>query len=68
MIFRDTDSRISVREKMAVDEWILSGNPVGVKGRNSDNQLYKKEIGWVVSDPLFIGLEKTYKWIDDIRI
>lgn len=37
--------------------------PLGVKGRNSDNKLYKEKIGWEVSQPLQIGLEKTYKWI-----
>jgi nucleoside-diphosphate-sugar epimerase len=37
--------------------------PVGVRGRNSDNKLYKKMIGWEVSQALRIGLEKTYAWI-----
>ena len=30
VVFRDTDSRISVREKMAVDEWILSGKSLHI--------------------------------------
>lgn len=30
VIFRDTDSRISIREKMAVDEWINSGTSLHV--------------------------------------
>ena len=38
--------------------------PTGVKGRNSDNKLYKEKIGWVVSEPLKHGLEKTYNWIN----
>lgn len=38
--------------------------PLGVKGRNSDNKLYKEKIGWVVNQPLKIGLEKTYEWIE----
>ena len=38
--------------------------PVGVRGRNSDNKLFKKEIGWEVSQPLFDGMKSTYKWID----
>lgn len=38
--------------------------PVGVRGRNSDNKLYKQKIGWEPSQPLFKGLEKTYKWIN----
>jgi nucleoside-diphosphate-sugar epimerase len=33
--------------------------PLGVKGRNSDNRLYKEKIGWEVSQPLSIGLEKN---------
>lgn len=39
--------------------------PVGVNGRNSDNTLYEKEVGWVVSDPLRQGLETTYAWVRD---
>jgi hypothetical protein len=30
VVFRDTDSRISIREKMAVDEWILSGKSLHI--------------------------------------
>lgn len=37
--------------------------PLGVKGRNSDNKLYKEKIGWEVSQPLEVGLRKTYQWI-----
>lgn len=37
--------------------------PVGVRGRNSDNSLFQEKIGWVVSQPLIIGMEKTYQWI-----
>ena len=37
--------------------------PLGVKGRNSDNKLYKEKIGWVVSNKLEIGLRKLYSWI-----
>lgn len=40
--------------------------PVGVRGRNSDNKLYQEKIGWVVSEPLFYGMEKTYKWISEL--
>ena len=38
--------------------------PLGVKGRNSDNKLFKSEIGWMVSEPLLKGMEKTFFWID----
>ena len=37
--------------------------PQGVRGRNSDNKLYLDKVGWVVDEPLIIGLEKTYNWI-----
>lgn len=37
--------------------------PLGVKGRNSDNKLYREKIGWSVSQPLTIGLRRTYSWI-----
>jgi nucleoside-diphosphate-sugar epimerase len=37
--------------------------PLGVQGRNSDNKLYKNKVGWEVSQPLSIGLKKTYQWI-----
>ena len=37
--------------------------PKGVRGRSSNNNLIKKEIGWNTSVSLYRGLELTYKWI-----
>lgn len=37
--------------------------PVGVRGRNSDNKLFKSKIGWEPQKPLFDGLVETYPWI-----
>lgn len=37
--------------------------PLGVRGRNSDNTLIKKELGWEPSITLRDGLQKTYEWI-----
>jgi nucleoside-diphosphate-sugar epimerase len=37
--------------------------PLGVRGRNSDNKLIHKKLGWRPSRPLREGMEKTYKWI-----
>jgi GDP-D-mannose 3', 5'-epimerase len=37
--------------------------PIGVNGRNSDNNLYRKKVGWEVSQPLIEGMRQTYKWI-----
>jgi nucleoside-diphosphate-sugar epimerase len=39
--------------------------PVGVRGRNSDNKLYLEKMGWVVSEPLYNGIKKTYNWINE---
>jgi nucleoside-diphosphate-sugar epimerase len=39
--------------------------PKGVRGRNSDNTMIKKLMGWEPSVRLEDGLEKTYRWIHD---
>ncbi|MGD0384038.1 MAG: NAD-dependent epimerase/dehydratase family protein [Thermoguttaceae bacterium] len=39
--------------------------PKGVRGRNSDNTLIKKLLGWEPNTKLYDGLEKTYTWIYD---
>jgi GDP-D-mannose 3', 5'-epimerase len=39
--------------------------PQGVNGRNSDNTLIRKYLGWEPCIPLQTGLEKTYAWIHD---
>jgi GDP-D-mannose 3',5'-epimerase len=38
--------------------------PVGVRGRNSDNKLYKEKMGWEPTQPLYEGMKKTFKWIN----
>jgi len=40
--------------------------PIGVRGRNSDNKLYKEEIGWSVNQPLTEGMKNTYNWINNL--
>ena len=37
--------------------------PQGVRGRNSDNALIRKELGWAPGAALKDGLTKTYEWI-----
>ncbi len=37
--------------------------PLGVRGRNSDNELIKKKLGWAPNYPLVKGIEKNYLWI-----
>jgi GDP-D-mannose 3',5'-epimerase len=39
--------------------------PTGVRGRNSDNKLYREKIGWEVSLPLIEGMKKTFSWINE---
>ena len=38
--------------------------PTGVRGRNSDNQLFKEKMGWAPNQKLEDGIEKTFKWIN----
>lgn len=40
--------------------------PLGVRGRNSDNTLIKKKLGWAPSRPLKEGIKKTYTWIQPL--
>jgi nucleoside-diphosphate-sugar epimerase len=37
--------------------------PLGVRGRNSDNNLIFKRLGWKPSRSLREGLSTTYEWI-----
>ena len=39
--------------------------PKGVRGRNSENTLIKKYLGWEPSIPLKKGMKKTYDWIKE---
>jgi GDP-D-mannose 3', 5'-epimerase len=37
--------------------------PLGVRGRNSDNNLISKILHWAPSTKLADGMEKTYRWV-----
>jgi len=39
--------------------------PQGVRGRKSDNRLIYNKLGWKPTQPLRVGLEKTYRWIEE---
>jgi len=39
--------------------------PLGVRGRNSDNNLIQEKLGWSPNKPLNDGLASTYAWIDE---
>jgi len=38
--------------------------PVGVRGRNSDNRLYKEKMGWESTKSLYDGILDTFYWIN----
>jgi nucleoside-diphosphate-sugar epimerase len=38
--------------------------PLGVRGRNSDNKLYREKMGVEFNRPLEEGVEKTFNWIN----
>ena len=37
--------------------------PLGVKGRNSHNELFRNKVGWEPKLKLSEGMERTYEWI-----
>ena len=37
--------------------------PKGVRGRNSDNTMIRKRLGWAPSIRLEDGMKQTYDWI-----
>ena len=39
--------------------------PLGVRGRNSNNDLIREKLGWDYSQTLEEGIAKTYEWIYD---
>lgn len=55
MVMEIAGKRLSVRH--------IPG-PLGVRGRNSDNQVIRKKLGWEPTQPLQVGMEKTYRWIE----
>jgi len=40
--------------------------PEGVRGRNSDNALIEEKLGWKPTQSLKEGIEKTFKWINQM--
>jgi nucleoside-diphosphate-sugar epimerase len=56
----DTAAKVAgkVVEKNHID------GPLGVRGRNSNNDLIRKKLGWDYGMDLEEGIEKTYNWIN----
>ena len=57
------DLRSAVAGKKLVKRHDLS-KPQGVRGRNSDNMLLNKVLGWEPAVALEEGLRATYRWIE----
>jgi nucleoside-diphosphate-sugar epimerase len=55
----DTAAKVSGK---SVDKNHIAG-PLGVRGRNSNNDIVRKELGWDYSQTLEEGILKTYNWI-----
>lgn len=57
------DMIMEIADKKLIKQYIPG--PEGVRGRNSDNRLILKKLGWMPKQPLKVGMEKTYKWIEE---
>ncbi len=57
----DTAARVSGKDvqKIHID------GPLGVRGRNSNNDVIRKELGWDYQQTLEEGIRKTYNWISE---
>ena len=53
----------NIEEKEFIDKYGFKC-PVGVRGRNSDNKLYKEQMGWEPIQPLYEGMKKSFEWIN----
>ena len=67
-----SDEMVSINELVAIVAKIAGKDiniqhidgPMGVRGRNSDNDLLRKTLGWEPPSLLADGLTPTYKWIE----
>jgi GDP-D-mannose 3',5'-epimerase len=48
----------------SVEKWHVDG-PLGVRGRNSNNDVIRKELEWDYQQTLEEGIRKTYAWIKE---
>ena len=62
------DQLVEIAAKVAGKRVTKSYNlnaPRGVMGRNSNNDLVRKKLGWDYEQSLEEGIRKTYEWIDE---
>ena len=57
------DTAAKVSEKIVKKNHI--DGPLGVRGRNSNNDVIRRELGWDYSQTLEEGICKTYNWIKE---
>jgi nucleoside-diphosphate-sugar epimerase len=57
----DTAAKVSGKK---VEKNHING-PLGVRGRNSNNDLIREKLGWDYSQSLEEGIRKTYEWISE---
>ena len=57
----DTTAKVAGKtiEKNHID------GPLGVRGRNSNNDIVREKLGWDYSQTLEEGIRKTYEWISN---
>ena len=66
-----SDQMVTINELVALAKIAANKNftvrhidgPTGVRGRNSDNRLIKKMLGWCPEMELEDGIAVTYQWI-----
>jgi len=68
-----SEEQVSINQMISIIEEIAGykvvrnyqlDKPKGVRGRSSNNDLVRKELGWDFKITLKAGLEMTYKWIE----
>jgi nucleoside-diphosphate-sugar epimerase len=61
-INRLVDIAAKIGKKSVIKRYNLAA-PTGVRGRNSDNRLIRKTLGWDFEVSLERGVEMTYNWV-----
>jgi nucleoside-diphosphate-sugar epimerase len=68
-----SEEQVSINQMIKIIEEISGYNveknyqldkPKGVRGRSSNNDLVRAQLGWDFETTLKFGLEITYKWIE----
>jgi nucleoside-diphosphate-sugar epimerase len=58
----DTAARVAGKDVQKIHKLDA---PLGVRGRNSNNDLIREKLGWNYSQTLEEGIRKTYNWIQE---